>query len=87
MDHVKFELEPDREKANERAAPRALSIEQFCARYSIGRTKTYAEIAAGRLRAGKVGRRTLIPVDSAEAWLAALASVTSARSSQITNQP
>jgi excisionase family DNA binding protein len=55
-----------------RASPRALSIQQFCGRYSIGRTKAYEEIAAGRLRAVKVGRRTLIPEDSAEAWLAAL---------------
>jgi excisionase family DNA binding protein len=53
-------------------APRALSINEFCNRYAIGRTTTYREIAAGRLRAVKAGRRTLIPRESAEAWLAAL---------------
>ena len=53
-------------------ARRAFSIREFCDRYSIGRTRAYEEIAAGRLRAVKVGRRTLIPKDSAEAWLAAL---------------
>jgi excisionase family DNA binding protein len=54
---------------------RAFSVGDFCRRYDIGRTKTYAEIAAGRLRAVKVGRRTLITRDAAEAWLAALPQV------------
>jgi excisionase family DNA binding protein len=49
---------------------RAFPISEFCRLYGIGRTKAYAEIAAGRLRALKVGRRTLIIYDAAEAWLA-----------------
>ena len=55
-----------------RLPPRAFSIREFCFRYGIGRTNAYEEIAAGRLRAVKVGRRTLISHDAAEAWLAAL---------------
>ena len=51
---------------------RAFSIREFCRQYSVGRTNAYQEIAAGRLRAVKVGRRTLITHDDAEAWLAAL---------------
>jgi excisionase family DNA binding protein len=51
---------------------RAFSISEFCSLYAVGRTKAYAEISSGRLRAVKAGRRTLIPEDSAEAWLAAL---------------
>jgi excisionase family DNA binding protein len=51
---------------------RAYSIKEFCCRYNVGRTKVYKEIAAGRLHAVKVGRRTLIRKDDAEAWLAAL---------------
>lgn len=51
---------------------RAFSISDFCRRYGIGRTNVYREIAAGRLGAVKVGRRTLITRDAAEAWLAAL---------------
>ena len=51
---------------------RAFPIREFCVRYGIGRTHAYQQIAAGRLRAVKVGRRTLIPHDAAEAWLAAL---------------
>jgi len=58
-------------KSNE-ISPRAFSISDFCRRYGIGRTNAYHEIAAGRLRAVKVGRRTLISHDAAEAWLAAL---------------
>jgi len=56
------------------AAPsrRAFSVREFCRRYSIGRTNAYQEIAAGRLRAVKVGRRTLIAHNDAETWLAAL---------------
>jgi excisionase family DNA binding protein len=51
---------------------RAFSIPEFCLLYGVCRTTVYEEIRAGRLRAVKVGRRTLILVDDAEAWLAAL---------------
>ena len=50
----------------------AFSIREFCARYAIGRTKVYAEISNGHLRAVKVGRRTLITEADAQTWLAAL---------------
>jgi excisionase family DNA binding protein len=48
---------------------RNLSIAEFCDRYGIGRTKAYEEIKTGRLRAIKIGQRTSIIVDDAEAWL------------------
>ena len=51
---------------------RALSITEFCRLYGIGRTNAYQEISVGRLRAIKAGRRTLITVEAAEAWLAGL---------------
>jgi excisionase family DNA binding protein len=63
---------PINQAARGTGARRALSINEFCSLYSIGRTKAYAEISSGRLRAVKAGRRTLISEDSAEAWLAAL---------------
>lgn len=50
----------------------ALSINDFCERYDVGRTYTYQELASGRLRALKAGRRTIIPVSEAERWLEAL---------------
>ena len=59
---------------NAKSAPfcRAFPIGEFCRRYGIGRTNAYQEIAAGRLRAVKAGRRTLITHEAAEAWLASL---------------
>lgn len=51
---------------------RALSVPEFCRRYGVGRTMAYEEIAEGRLVAVKAGRRTLIPLDAAKSWLAAL---------------
>lgn len=49
--------------------PLALSISEFCSACSIGRTKVYALIRDGELRVAKVGRRTLILMESAEAFL------------------
>jgi hypothetical protein len=46
----------------------AYPIKDFAARHGIGLTKTYAEIAAGRLVARKVGTRTLIFQDDEIAW-------------------
>jgi Helix-turn-helix domain len=49
--------------------PRAMGIEDFCDLYGPGRTKVYEEIKSGRLRARKIGKRTIITVDDAEDWL------------------
>ena len=49
-----------------------MSLDDFCWRYRIGRTKTYEEINAGRLKARKAGRRTIIGEDDAEEWLSRL---------------
>ena len=40
------------------------TIREACAATGIGRTKLYQEIAARRIRTSKVGRRTLVLVDS-----------------------
>jgi hypothetical protein len=55
-----------------RARQRAMSIDGFCKGYGIGRTKAYEEINAGRLKARKAGKRTIIAEDDAEAWLGLL---------------
>ena len=47
----------------------ALSINDFCQRYSIGRTKTYALIGSGVLPIVKIGKKTLIRPSDAEAML------------------
>jgi hypothetical protein len=50
----------------------AYSMDEFCRAAGIGRSLGYGEIAAGRLKVVRVGRRTLVPVESAKAWLASL---------------
>jgi excisionase family DNA binding protein len=45
----------------------AYSIKEACAASSLGRTTLYAHIAAGRLRAHRIGGRTVIPADSLHA--------------------
>jgi excisionase family DNA binding protein len=44
-------------------------IREFCDAAGIGRTKTYALIAEGRLHAVRIGRCTIITADSARALL------------------
>lgn len=50
----------------------AHTLPNFCQRYAIGRTKAYAEIKAGRLKARKNGRITVITEADAQEWLANL---------------
>jgi hypothetical protein len=48
---------------------KAFSIDEFCKLHSISRALLYKEWAAGRgPRAMKVGARTLISAEAAEAW-------------------
>ena len=55
----------------------AYTIDDFCRLHRVGRTFTYQEIAAGRLKIRKAGRKTLIfPEDAAE-WRESLPSGTS----------
>lgn len=49
---------------------RALSVDKFCDLYSVGRTLAYNEMAAGRLKSITIGRKRLIPAESAESWFA-----------------
>jgi excisionase family DNA binding protein len=44
--------------------PLAYSIKDACSASSLGRTTLYSHIAAGRLKAIRVGGRTLIPAES-----------------------
>jgi hypothetical protein len=60
------------ERERQRSASQRASLREFCSIYSLGRTHAYAEIRSGRLRARKLGRRTLVAVDDAEDWLGRL---------------
>jgi excisionase family DNA binding protein len=42
----------------------AFSVREACAASSLGKTTLYSHISAGRLKAVRVGGRTLIPADS-----------------------
>jgi hypothetical protein len=61
-----------------RSQQRGMSIDDFCERYGPGRTKTFEEIKSGRLRAKKIGSRTIIAEDDAEEWLRQLPSASAA---------
>lgn len=54
-------------------AKRAYTIDEVCALVSLGRTRLYEEIGAGRLRVRKVGRKSLILAQDVDAWLENLA--------------
>ncbi len=56
----------DATAANGRAA---YSIREFCSIVGVGRSRAYREIAAGRLKVLKCGKRTLVRATEVEAWL------------------
>ena len=58
--------------------PELLTVADFCARYSCGKTSFYREAAAGRLKLRKFGTATRIARSDAEAWAASLPSRTGA---------
>jgi excisionase family DNA binding protein len=51
---------------------RALSLKEFSERFGVCLATTYAYIRSGKLRAVKVGRRTVLLAPDVEAWLASL---------------
>jgi hypothetical protein len=50
----------------------AFDLDAFCMWGGIGRSHAYEEVKRGRLRLTKCGRKTLVTVEDAKAWLAAL---------------
>jgi hypothetical protein len=50
----------------------AMSIAQFCVWASIGRTKFYAEVKAGRIKLRKIGSKSVVLRSDGEAWLQSL---------------
>ena len=47
----------------------AYSIREACEASSLGRTTLYAHIATGRLKANRIGGRTVIPASSLHALI------------------
>jgi hypothetical protein len=56
-----------------RAQQRAMSIARFSEDYAVA--KIFEELKSGRLRGRKIGTRTIISQDDAEAWLQRLPAV------------
>jgi excisionase family DNA binding protein len=50
----------------------AYSISEACGLLSVGRTTLYSAIKKGDLKTCKVGRRTLVTVESLQLWLESL---------------
>lgn len=50
----------------------AYAVREFCARYGICRQTFYDEIKRGRIRARKLGKKTIILKSDAEAWATSL---------------
>ena len=57
--------------------PIAYTVDRALEVLGIGRTKFYEEIKAGRLKAKKVGQRTLVTSAALNEWLEALPSCAS----------
>jgi hypothetical protein len=49
--------------------PEVFEVMEFCGRYRVSRSIAFKEIAAGRLIARRVGRKSLITLDAARDWL------------------
>ncbi|TPL16758.1 helix-turn-helix domain-containing protein [Mesorhizobium sp. B2-4-10] len=65
---------------------RALAIPDFARWASIGRSKIYQEIQSGRLKARKIGGRTVIAIEDARDWFDANAKEVLARRPTELNQ-
>jgi hypothetical protein len=47
-------------------------LPSFCAWANIGRTRAFEEIRSGRLKARRIGKKSLIEIEDARAWLHSL---------------
>jgi hypothetical protein len=59
-------------KTDKPQAKLALTVADFCATCSIGRSLFYEEVKAGRINILKAGKRTLVPATEAQRWLESL---------------
>jgi hypothetical protein len=58
------------------SAPRkSFSVKEIGHRNNLGRTSIYGEISSGRLKASKVGARTIVTCEAEEEWLRSLPKV------------
>lgn len=61
-------MRSNRNKSDQATPARAITIEQFAERWSIGRNSVYNAIARGELKTIKIGNRRLITFEQEEAF-------------------
>ena len=54
------------------SAPEALTLDEFCKRVKMGRTKAYEEVRAGRLVVRKNGKKSLVTAEDGQRYLESL---------------
>jgi hypothetical protein len=59
----------DRSKPPAPPNPEVMTLMEFCGWARVCRSVAFQEIAAGRLRAVRIGRRSLITIQAARDWL------------------
>jgi excisionase family DNA binding protein len=69
-------METDNHKEAKRASGlshrEAFAVSEFCERYGICRETFYQEVRRGRLRALKLGAKTIVLKTDADAWVATM---------------
>ena len=66
-------METDKEaKAADLSRREAFAVSEFCDRYGICRDTFYQEVRRGRLRARKLGMKTIVLRADADAWVATM---------------
>ncbi len=64
------EVQPAAAPAAKDGPPKlAYTIQEFCEAVGLSKGMIYKEIRAERLKVKKVGARTLVPIEEAQAWM------------------
>jgi excisionase family DNA binding protein len=53
-------------------ARKAFAVREFCARHGVCRQTFYEEVRRGRLRARKLGKKTIVTAEDEREWLESL---------------
>ena len=65
-------LHKESKRASDLSRREAFAVSEFCERYGICRETFYQEVRRGRLRARKLGAKTIVLKTDADAWVATM---------------
>jgi excisionase family DNA binding protein len=65
-------LYKEAKRASDLSRREAFAVSEFCERYGICRETFYQEVRRGRLRARKLGAKTVVLKTDADAWVATM---------------